>query len=328
MISGEVNPLSAAVFCDLALNFSNIDMTTVNPYSAHFAGYQIRKGKLSVDLLYKIDDRKLNASHHIRIDQLELGDHVDSPDATHLPVRLAVALLKDRNGLIDINFPVTGSLDDPQFRIAPIVWKIVINLIEKAVTAPFALLGSLFGSSEQINEIAFATGTATLDAQSEQRLVSVRKALIERPGLEIEVPAAWSPDKDRAAVLHQKLESHIAAVPAKAGTDRYHQLLAVYRSEIGAKTALPPLASAFEADLKRPRDAQAPAEATAELESAVLAHYSVSDDELAELGKARAAAVQAALLQGGEIAPTRVFVTNVPPAGADDKLLRINLALK
>ena len=145
------------------MSYRGIDLTGVTPYSGHFAGYKIAKGKLTADLKYHIEDRKLTASHHIVVDQLQLGDKVDSPDAVNLPLKLAVALLKDRNGVIDLDLPVTGSLDDPQFRIGPIIWKVFVNLLEKAVTAPFSLLGHLFGGGDQVNIMEFAPGSASAE---------------------------------------------------------------------------------------------------------------------------------------------------------------------
>ena len=139
----------------------------MTPYSGRFAGYKIDKGKLSVDLSYKVDQRKLDAEQHFVIDQLQLGDAVESPDAVHLPLKLAIALLKDRNGVIDLPLPITGSLDDPQFKVGPIIWHALVNLLEKAVTAPFAAIGRLFGGhGEEMKFIDFAPGSADLDAAS------------------------------------------------------------------------------------------------------------------------------------------------------------------
>ena len=140
-IRGEVNPLAAEAWLDMAMSFRNIEMASFTPYSGRFAGYTIRRGKLSADLNYKLNERKLDADHKIVIDQLELGDKVESPDSIGLPLKLAVALLRDRNGVIDIELPVSGSLDDPQFRVGPIVWKVFVNLLSKAVTAPFSPAG-------------------------------------------------------------------------------------------------------------------------------------------------------------------------------------------
>jgi hypothetical protein len=280
-----------------------------------------------VELTYRIKDRKLDAGHHFLIDQLELGERVESPDATSLPVRLAIALLKDRHGVIDVSLPVTGSLDDPQFRLAPLVWKAIFNLVVKAATAPFALLGSLFGGGEEVNQVNFAPGTATLDDAGRQKLESLRKALIERPALRLDVPAAFSPEVDRPAMLRRQLDAQLAAVAPKAGPDRYTQLVAAWRADAGT-TPLPALAAAFEADRRKPKDAQPPADALPQLEQALLDRFVVGDEELADLGKQRATAIQDILFATQEVDPVRVFVVNGAPAKSDAQQLRIDLVLK
>ncbi|MEP7312224.1 MAG: DUF748 domain-containing protein [Pseudomonadota bacterium] len=335
IISGEVNPLAATAYSDITMSFHNMEMTTVTPYSGHFAGYKIEKGKLSVDLSYKIDDRKLNAGHRFVIDQLQLGEKVESKDATSLPVRLAVALLKDRNGIIDINLPITGTLDDPKFRVGPLIWKAIVNLIVKAATAPFALLGSLFGGGDEINQIVFVPGSATLEAAAQERVQSLRKGLIDRPGLQLDVPAGFAPEQDRSALLQTRYaallaENGIAAPSAAAAppADRYKPLLVLLRKQAGKDVALPPLTAAYEADRKRQRSEPPPAEAVAELDAALQAPIAVGDTELAELGHARAAAIQDLLLADGAIDPARVFIINAPAAGADSTQVRLDLALK
>src|SRR6202035_2380110 len=162
-ITGEANFLSAALYTDLKMNFRNMELSVFNPYSGKFAGYNITKGKLTTEMHYKVQDRKLDAQHHIIIEQLEFGDKTESKDAVSLPIKLAVALLKDRNGVITLDLPVTGTLDDPTFRLGPIIWKVFVNIVEKAVTAPFALLGSLFGGGPDIQFIDFQPGVGTLD---------------------------------------------------------------------------------------------------------------------------------------------------------------------
>ena len=310
LISGEINLLSATAYSDLALKFSNLEMTSATPYSGYFAGYQIRKGKLNVDLSYKIKDRKLDAGHHVVINQLELGDKVSSPEATTLPVRLAVALLKDRNGVIDINLPITGTLDDPQFRVGPILWKAFVNLLVKVVASPFTLLGNLFGGSDgQVNQISFEPGRAELNDDARKHLAALAAALTDRPGLELEVPAAASAEFDRPALLQIRLQEQLQAAAAKVGADRYQQLLAVWRDETGNKTGVPALAEA-------------------ELQADLLSRWQVSDIDLEELGRARAAAIQDALLQSTGIDPVRLFVINALPAAADAQQLRIDLTLK
>ena len=148
-IVGKINPLREDLFVDLKVSFKDMDLSPVTPYSGKYIGYVIDKGKFSFDVQYFIENKKLDSKNNIFIDQLTLGDKVESPDATKLPVKLAIALLKDRRGQIKLDIPVTGSLDDPQFSVWRIVIKVLVNLLSKAATAPFALLGSLFGREEK-----------------------------------------------------------------------------------------------------------------------------------------------------------------------------------
>lgn len=297
-ISGEVNPLAAEVYSDLHMDFRNLEMTTATPYSGHFAGYKIEKGKLNVDLNYRIDHRRIDATNKFVIDQLQLGEKVDSPDATSLPVRLAIALLKDRNGVIDIDLPVTGSLDDPKFRVGPLIWKAFVNLIVKAATAPFALLGSLFGGGDEVNQLLFVPGDATLDETARSRLAALRKGLIERPGLSLEIPAGWS-EGDRAALVEAELP---AAVEAAWELHKKQQKLKA--------------------------DAAATPEQLEALREQVRPTVVVTDDTLVALGRSRASAIQDALLAEGEIDPARVFVINVPPLALQADRVRMDLTLK
>ena len=168
-IAGEVNLLSAAKYTALAMNFRNMELTTFNPYSGKFAGYNISKGKLATELKYHVEDRKLLAEHHIVVDNLEFGAKTESKDAAPIPLKLAVALLKDRNGVIDVNLPVTGTLDDPKFRLGPIIWKAILGLLTKIVTAPFAALGALFGGGEELAFVDFPPGSATIAADGNRK---------------------------------------------------------------------------------------------------------------------------------------------------------------
>jgi hypothetical protein len=334
-IWGETNLLSETTYTDISMSYRGIELTGVTPYSGHFAGYKIAKGKLTVDLKYHIENRQLTASHHIVVDQLQLGEKVDSPDAINLPLKLAVALLKDRNGVIDLDLPVTGSLDDPQFKIGPIIWKVFVNLIEKAVTAPFKLLGSLFGGGDEVNVVAFAPGSAVLDPAALSRLASVTKALDARPGLELDIPNTYSTQTDTPALAAQQLQNLLRqragvaadAPPADAAT-QFKLLLAQYREELGAK-APPPPATLAVTTAKKSKDA-APdyGPPNAELTAALLERIKVDDTRLQNLGTRRAHAVQDALLHGTNIDPARIFLVNSavqPPAG---NTVRLELALK
>ncbi len=160
-IRGTVNPLIAKPALDLTASAHDIELTNLTPYSAKYAGYPITKGKLNVDLHYKLDNDQLNANNHIFIDQLTFGDHVENNTATKLPVRLAISLLKNSRGEIDVNLPVSGSLSNPEFSIGGLIWHAVLNLLEKAVTAPFSLIANAFGGSgEELGYVEFEPGSA------------------------------------------------------------------------------------------------------------------------------------------------------------------------
>jgi hypothetical protein len=334
-IWGETNLLSETTYTDISMSYRGIELTGVTPYSGHFAGYKIAKGKLTVDLKYHIENRQLTASHHIVVDQLQLGDKVDSPDAINLPLKLAVALLKDRNGVIDLDLPVTGSLDDPQFKIGPIIWKVFVNLIEKAVTAPFKLLGSLFGGGDEVNVVEFAPGSAVLDAGAQTRLSSVTKALDARPGLELDIPNTYSTQTDTPVLATQQLQTLLrkragaaADAPPPDAATQFKLLLAEYRDELGAKAPLPPATLALTTAKKSKDAAPDYAAANAELTAALLERIKVDETQLQSLGTRRARAVQDALLHGTNIDPTRVFLINTATQAPAGKTVRLELALK
>jgi len=342
-IEGEANLLSAALYTDIKMSFKDLDLTVVNPYSGHFAGYKIDKGKLSVDVSYKIDQRKLTAAQHVVIDQLELGDRVESPDAVHLPFKIAVALLKDRNGVIDLDLPMTGSLDDPKFSIWPIVWKVLVNVIVKAATAPFALLGHLFGGGEHMNIVEFAPASAELDQPAKDQLAALVKGMKERPQLKLDVPIVYSTSIDRprmaARQLHQELLARVqntregkkhpdtAGEVALADPKQHFKLLVEqYQADLGKDAALPPTALAVQ-QAKR-SDAPAYDPAISDLNAALIAHIQIPDADLDALGKQRAQAIQGVLLADGQVDPGRVFIVNTPPKPESGDKVKVELAVK
>jgi hypothetical protein len=333
-IEGEVNLLSASLFTDLKVNFKGVELSSVTPYSGRFAGYRIEKGKLSVDLEYHVENRKLDAKQQFVIDQLQLGDKVDSPDAVKLPLKLAVALLKDSNGVIDLGLPVSGSLDDPQFRLGPIIWKAFVGLLTKAATAPFKLLGAMFGGGdEEMNLIVFEPGSPTLDDAGKQRLAGMVKALKERPGLQLDIPAVYS-DVDGMAIANQAMAAGNPGTSGSAGessddpNDRFEQLVEQFRAEFGPKATLPGSVPAVLDTRAKKRDPQILTTATGELEQALREKHAATPEQLEALGQARARAIQDALLGSGEIDPQRVFLIAAEAKPAVDGKVRVELALK
>jgi hypothetical protein len=175
LISGSMNPLSTPVFLDIKGSANGIELTKLTPYAAKYAGYVIEKGKLSAQASYKIENQQLTAENEVRLDQLTFGERVDSPSATKLPVMLAVALLRDNQGRITINLPISGSLADPQFSVSSIIFKVFVNIITKAVTSPFALLGSMFGGGEELAYLEFNPGSAVLTPAATEKLDNWQK---------------------------------------------------------------------------------------------------------------------------------------------------------
>ncbi|MGB7502295.1 MAG: DUF748 domain-containing protein, partial [Azonexus sp.] len=196
-VVGKLNPLAAKSFLDIKAEVKGVDLVAFSPYSGKYAGYNIDKGKLSLNVAYKLENKQLTAENRLFIDQLTFGDKVESPDATQLPVNLAISLLKNNRGEIDLNLPISGSLDDPEFSIGGLVIKVIVNLFVKAVTSPFALLGSMFGGGEELSNIEFGPGRATFDDAAAKRLEALAKALNERDSLKLEITGRADPETDK-----------------------------------------------------------------------------------------------------------------------------------
>jgi hypothetical protein len=336
-ISGEVNVLSAALYTDLTMSFKNIELSTFNPYSGKFAGYNISKGKLTTELHYKVDGRKLDAQHHIIVEQLEFGDKTESKDAVSLPVKLAVALLKDRDGVIDLNLPVTGSLDDPQFKLAPIIWKVFVHILEKAVTAPFALLGSLFGGGPDLQFVDFQPGAAELDPGASEKARTMVKALNSRPQLKIEIPIAVVGELDRPQLVEEKFQAQIHEIQAASrkkspgpeigfeqldATAQLDLLTRLYTKNFGAEPKFPESIAAIKA---KPEIVAAKIEF---LGRELHQHIAISDSDLTALGQQRAMNLQQALLTGTQLDPERVFLVANDKAKNHDGRVRLELSLR
>jgi uncharacterized protein involved in outer membrane biogenesis len=201
-IAGRINPLADDAFTDLSLVFSNIDLPVFTPYAARFLGQTIQKGKLRIAMTWKVSQRVLEGENTIVFDQFYLGDKVPSPDALGLPIGLALAVMRDRDGRIPLEFPVRGNLDDPDFKYGKMVWRAVGNIVAKAATAPFSLLGGLFGGGQprQLEHVDFASGSAALSEDAAGTLEVLAKALAERPALRLEITAPPMPAGDRAGL--------------------------------------------------------------------------------------------------------------------------------
>lgn len=345
-INGTIQPFAFDRYTDIGLKFENIALPVFNPYSGVFAGYNIAKGALTTELHYQITNRKLDAKHHIRIEQLEWGEASEFKGEASLPVKFATVLLRDRHGVINLDVPVTGSLDDPTLRIGPIVWQVIKNLLTKVVTAPFSWLGSLFAGAEEAQFIDFQPGDATLDAMSAERLGQLAKGLAEKPGISVDIPLAPLPAVDRPALEKKRFQAMLAEVAAgmPGGKDeaavsapdyatlapkqKRDALTGWYRIQ---KRALPPIP-----DAPKPPEGTSKAEArdladqaaVAVLEQDLRDAVVVADGDLEQLAQARSAAVQAALLRGGELEASRVFIVRSDRVKVQGEQIRLTLELK
>jgi outer membrane protein OmpA-like peptidoglycan-associated protein len=211
-ITGAINPFSKDQTNEIKIAVNNVDLTAASPYAGKFAGYRIAKGKLSVALSYHLHGRSLKSENVITLDQFTFGEKVNSPDATKLPVRLGIAVLKDRSGKIVLDVPIDGSLDDPQFRLHKVIMRALWNVVEKAITSPFAVLGAMFGGKgQELSYQDFTPGSADLTPATREKLDVMIKALYERPGLQMEISGSVDTNADIAGLRARYLEKELRA---------------------------------------------------------------------------------------------------------------------
>ena len=337
-VTGTANLLGYDRNTNIKLAFRNIELPIFNPYSGHYAGYAIAKGKLSTEFTYKIVNRALDAQHHVTIDQLEWGTATDSKDRVTWPIRLATALLKDRNGVIDLDVPVAGSLDDPSFRFGPLVWKILGNILEKIVTAPFSLIGSLFSGADKAQFVDFMPGSPTLPAGASDSLAALAKALDARPALQLDIPAGPAGKEDAERIADTRIDALLMAREIKRGQpanaaalsadDQHDRLSDLYETTLKKSpefpAAPPPPDGAKPADQEQQNLVRENQWMRGELRKSFLP----PNAELAALGSARGTAVRDALLTNTSIDPARVFLTT-NETGEDNKdTVRLELKLR
>ena len=325
-ISGDLDPFAPTDLLKMDLIFKNVHMPKLSPYSAKFAGREIASGKLSLDLKYRIENGQLDSQNNFVIDQLTLGKKVESADAPSLPLDLAVALLKDSNGRIDLDIPVTGDLNDPEFQYGPVVWKAIGNILVKAATAPFKLLGALLpgggGDGENLEFVDFEPGLATLSEPEIVELNSIAEVLAKRPQLTLLVPSAYSATTDKQALqkmrLEERVQTRLAAVTAVDGKSAERIALELIYVEEFSQTELDNLQaantrSADESGLNAQLDEAA---YLANLRSGLEKDEVVSTAELQLLADQRAQAIIDYLVNTAGVAAARLRkneITTVEP---------------
>ncbi|WPP44091.1 DUF748 domain-containing protein [Pseudomonas sp. AN-1] len=316
-IKGQLTPFAPLEQLDIATRFQRVELTTLTPYAGKFAGYKIRKGRLNLDLHYRVTKGQLNADNKVLLEDLQLGERVDSPSATDLPVRLAVALLKDTDGNIAIALPVQGDLNNPEFSVVPIVWQTLRNLMLRAVQAPFKLIaGLLDGGEEPLDSVPFAAGSSELDEQARASLGKLAKALGQRPALRLEVEGMSVAALDGPPLAEQRLAREYQEtwyrmlqrrgdkVPAEASQLQVPEdmqailLEGIYRARLGQQ---PP---AEWRELKKP-------ERAVRLRQAVLDSWAQSALLQRQLAQDRARTIKAWLVEQGGLADERIYLLDV-----------------
>ncbi|WP_110968911.1 DUF748 domain-containing protein [Pseudomonas huaxiensis] len=314
IIKGALNPFNPMASLDIATSFRRVELTTLTPYSGKFAGFRIRKGRLNLDLHYVITNGQLKAENKVVLEQLQLGEKVDSPDAVDLPIRLAVALLKDTEGKISIELPVTGDLNNPQFSVMPIVWQTLRNLVLRAAQAPFKFIGGLIagGGSEDLGNVAFAPGSSDLSTDAQGALDKLSAALKERPALRLEIEGTSAQSSDGPLIAQQRLEREYQStyykilqrrgdkVPAQASMlqvpegDKPAMLEGIYRTRLKQQ---PPI-EWEQLDTEQ---------RVGQMRDAVLKTWAESAVLLRQLGQARASSIKDYLVDKGKLEDERVY---------------------
>lgn len=328
-IQAKLNPLAAKTYLDLTADVKGVDLVGFSPYSGKYAGYAIDKGKLSLNVAYKLENRKLSAQNRLFLDQFTFGDKVESPDATQLPVNLAISLLRNNRGEIDLNLPIAGSLDDPEFSLGGLIIKVIVNLFVKAVTSPFALIGSMFGGGDELSSVAFDAGRATISEAAGKKLEVLAKALNERNSLKLEITGRADPEIDKEGVKRAALEramkiEKMKDMKKKSEGDSLDNIeiapgeykLYLTRAYKESKFPKPRNVIGFLKDL--PVD---------EMERLMLTNQSVTDDDIRALAERRAEVVQGWLVDQGKVPVERLFLLP-PKVDAAAKASRVDFSLR
>ncbi|HEU0198190.1 MAG TPA: DUF748 domain-containing protein, partial [Nevskiaceae bacterium] len=320
-IKGTINPLAKALTADIGVQFRNLGLTAFSAYSGKFAGYRIKKGKANLTLDYAIHDGLMQGKNTVVLNQLELGEKVDSPDAVHLPLKLAIALLKNSDGVIDLDLPVHGDLNDPQFAIGPLIWKVVVNVLTKAVTSPFHLLASLVGlHGGNLGQLAFTPGQATLGTTDQKDLSALASAMQKRPNLTLDIAGTTAAPADRDALAQARLLARLqgsqatpaastATAPPALTPDEQAGLLKAYRKAFDSDAQ-----DAVKRTPSESRDSYR-ARVTRFALAKLVAREPITPAALQQLAQARAEAVRTYLVQHGGLDAERIFMVEPTAAG-------------
>lgn len=340
-ISGRINPLLTEPLVDIDFTLDNMELSPLSPYSGTYIGNAIEKGKLKLNLAYRIENNKLSAENQILLDQFSLGRGVESPDAISLPVGLAIALLKDRSGEINLDIPVSGRTDDPRFSVTKIVVQSLMNIMTKAATSPFALVGSLVGGGEELRYIEFVHGLAALDEESEKKVSAVEELLYQRPELNLEMTGYVDVEKDREALKRLAFERELKTLKwADPGAKKDDDAISVAEITLSEEEYGEYLQKLYEMKVLANPDVQGEAKPLSdesltreEITESIRQQIQIPDAALWLLSRQRAQAVKEYIRAKGRIEGGRLFVieaeTLSPEKTSDDFAeARVELGLK
>jgi hypothetical protein len=310
-IKGAINPLIKDPFVDITIALNGVDLSPFTPYSGKYLGYKLEKGQLSLDLAYRVVDNKLAGKNKVLFKQLTLGETVQSPTATKLPIKLALALLKDRKGNIDLNLPVTGDLDDPEFSIGGIVIKMFVNLIVDVVSSPFKVLGGLFGGGEELAYLDFDPGQSRIPEANLNKLDTLAKILYERPGLNLEIQGEISPTEDIEGLRRLRFDAQLKAAKLKKMAARGKKAVPLEQIDLSPEERVKLVKKAYDAaKFPKPRDEKGALKKIGpeEMEKLLYTAIEITDDDLRLLAHQRAAAAKSYLAEHGKVEAGRLFI--------------------
>jgi hypothetical protein len=328
-IKGQINPIAQKDFTDLAIDARGVDIVSFSPYAGKWLGQGLAKGKMAAQLDYKVSERRFKSQNVFTIDQFELGEKTESPDAHRLPLKLAVAVLRDKNGQIVLDVPAEGSVDDPEFRWGRVIVRAIVNVLTKIVTSPFRLLAGAFGGKDQNVEVQdFAPGRSDLADAEKVKLDVVAKSLAAKPDLSLDIHGEADPDADAAAMRRARLDEAVRTQKWKALSTSNPALTSAVA--VGADEYPRWLKAAYDAVQKPPATAQPPAAepTTEDMERRLLDTFAIAADELRQLAALRAKAVRDYLATTGQVPAERLFLADAAPASDAKPAPRVRLELK
>lgn len=330
-IVGRIQPFALENFFEMDISFKNIELVNFSPYSSKYIGYKIEKGKLILDLKYKIQGNKLESKNRLVFDQLTLGERVESKDATTLPVRLAITLLKDSKDQINLDLPVTGDLNDPKFSFGATVFSALGNMITKVVTAPFAVLGSLFGGGEELGFVNFDYGSQALRDPGREKMDQLITILSKKEVLKLEIEGTFHRIRDGEALGKNQYEELLKREKQLAAGEAGESLEEVM---VGVEEREGLILSAYEhASFPKPREADGKEKAISleEKEKLLLTNILITDLELERLAMARAETIRNYILSTAKVSAQRLFLRDPDSIESDseeDQFAKVKFSLR